>query len=81
MMTTRSTVNSKRDLHIGGTGAGAPAALATMGPRWAEHPTPLDVLRGAQRSGRQLLRRNPGAAVGLAAVIGVMAGYFLTRRL
>ena len=80
MLTTRNTVNSKRDLHIGGTGAGASTALATMGAEWGERTTAHELLRDAQRNARQLLRQNPLAVVGLAAALGVTAGYFLARR-
>ena len=76
MLTTRNANDSKRDLHIGGTGMSAPTALATMAQPWELRVVPRDAWRRAN----QMLRERPLSTVGLVALLGVTAGYFLSRR-
>jgi len=75
MLTMPNSTHSKRDLHIGGTGASAPAAVATMMEPWRRFAV-RDALRGATRA----LHDNRLASLGLAALVGVTAGYLLSRR-
>jgi ElaB/YqjD/DUF883 family membrane-anchored ribosome-binding protein len=86
MMTSRnSAIAEKRDLHVGGLGPSASAGLATIiepltdpmanaSERW------LRLARDAARRADDSIRDNPWAAVGVVALVGLAAGYLLSRR-
>ena len=82
MMTNQNdAVAGKRDLHVGGLGA-----RSSPGNAMVSEP-PLDaaeqLLRSVQklfRSAEDYIHDNPWAAVGVVGVIGLAAGYFLSRR-
>ncbi len=79
MLTMPNSTHSKRDLHIGGTGATAPTAIATGVEPWQPRGRVHDafhVFRGATR----VLHENKLASLSLAALVGVTAGYLLSRR-
>jgi ElaB/YqjD/DUF883 family membrane-anchored ribosome-binding protein len=82
MMTSRnSAIAEKRDLHVGGLGASASAGLATMIEPLMDVRGPwLRKVRDMAQSADDSLRDNPWAAVGLIALVGLAAGYLLSRR-
>ena len=86
MMTSRnSAIAEKRDLHVGGLGATAPAGLTTI----IEPPVAalldgsepwLNRARDVAQGADDYVHDNPWAAVGVVALIGAAAGYLLFRR-
>jgi ElaB/YqjD/DUF883 family membrane-anchored ribosome-binding protein len=85
-MTNRNDVIAeKRDLHVGGIGRRSSAALSTMAEPLVD-PI-VDFSDQIVRSAREVVRGaddyvhdNPWAAIGAVAVIGLTAGYLLSRR-
>jgi ElaB/YqjD/DUF883 family membrane-anchored ribosome-binding protein len=80
-----SAFSEKKDLHIGGLGANAQARLAAMadpkGHDTGRRSRPfLQQAREAVKNVNDALRDNPGAALGLVAVLGLTVGYLLSRR-
>jgi ElaB/YqjD/DUF883 family membrane-anchored ribosome-binding protein len=76
-----SSVVQKRDLHVGGLGAGASGALAAVtDPLTDAADSWLRTARDAARTANGYVRDNPWAALAAVAVAGVIAGYFLSRR-
>ena len=82
MLTTHpSSVDQKRDLHVGGLGSRASGALAAVtdpvgyvGDSW---------LTGARDAVRQMdgfVRTQPWAALAVVALVALAAGYSLSRR-
>lgn len=85
-MSNRSDVIAgKRDLHVGGTGSGRSAAVSMIDPLVDPIVEFSDEFvrkaRGAIRAADDYVHDNPWAAVGVVGVIGLTAGYFLSRRL
>jgi ElaB/YqjD/DUF883 family membrane-anchored ribosome-binding protein len=82
MLTTHpSSVAQKRDLHVGGLGAGAAGALAAVAdPVVAAADSWLDGLRGAVSDADDYVHDNPWAALAVVALAGVAVGYLLSRR-
>ena len=91
MIAARNTAFSdKKDLHVGGLGADAQPALATMADdSVADHTAreSIDALRPYLKRTRAALdhanlalRDNPWAAAGLVAALGLTVGYLLSRR-
>lgn len=87
MMTSpNSAIAEKRDLHVGGVGgSSASAGLATIPRASADSIADASDLligriRDVVRGGGDKVRDNPWAAVGVVALIGLAAGYFLSRR-
>jgi ElaB/YqjD/DUF883 family membrane-anchored ribosome-binding protein len=81
-----SAIAEKRDLHVGGIGASsASAGLATMPKASADSIADapdllMRKIRDAVRSGGNTVRDNPWATLSVAALLGLTAGYFLSRR-
>ena len=82
MLTTHpSSVVQKRDLHVGGLGANASGALAAvtdtvedMADSW------LDKARDTARDVDDYVRTQPWAALAVVGLLGLAAGYVLSRR-
>jgi ElaB/YqjD/DUF883 family membrane-anchored ribosome-binding protein len=82
MLTTHpSSIPQKRDLHVGGlgsavSGAWAPAANPTHDAADSMAERVLDAARKAD----DYVHDNPWTALAVAALLGVAAGYLLSRR-
>jgi ElaB/YqjD/DUF883 family membrane-anchored ribosome-binding protein len=81
MLTTRpNSVEQKRDLHVGGMGAGAVSTLAAVtDPMGDVAQSWLDGARRAVRDADDFVRDNPWRALAVVALIGVAAGFLLSR--
>jgi ElaB/YqjD/DUF883 family membrane-anchored ribosome-binding protein len=82
MLTTHpSSVAQKRDLHVGGLGSNAAGALAAVAdPMMDAADSWVDRVRGAVNDADDYVHNNPWAALAVVAVLGVAAGYLLSRR-
>jgi ElaB/YqjD/DUF883 family membrane-anchored ribosome-binding protein len=82
MLTTHpSSVIQKRDLHVGGLGASASGALAAVADPIADAADSwIDRLRSAAIDTDDYVHDNPWAALAVVALVGVAAGYLLSRR-
>ncbi len=82
MLTTLSSAGTqKRDLHVGGLGksAGNPIAAVTQNAQDAADSW-LDKARTAARDADDYVHGSPWQAIAVAAVVGLTAGYLLSRR-
>ena len=82
MLTTHpSSVFQKRDLHVGGLGSNASGALAAVtDPVLDAADSWLERARGAAQDADDYVRDNPWAALAVAALLGLAAGYLLSQR-
>jgi ElaB/YqjD/DUF883 family membrane-anchored ribosome-binding protein len=82
MLTTHpNSVAQKRDLHVGGLGSTAAGALAAVAdPMMDAADSWVDRVRGAVNDADDYVHNNPWAALAVVAVLGVAAGYLLSRR-
>jgi ElaB/YqjD/DUF883 family membrane-anchored ribosome-binding protein len=82
MLTTHpSSVAQKRDLHVGGLGSSASGALAAVTDPIADGADPwVDRLRAAAIDVDDYVHDKPWAALAVVALVGVAAGYLLSRR-
>jgi ElaB/YqjD/DUF883 family membrane-anchored ribosome-binding protein len=82
MLTTApSSVVQKRDLHVGGLGSSASGALAAVtDPMGDEVDSWLQRARNAARDTNDFVQTKPWSALAVAALVGMAAGYFLSRR-
>jgi ElaB/YqjD/DUF883 family membrane-anchored ribosome-binding protein len=82
MMTTHpSSVFQKRDLHVGGLGSSASGALAAVTePVHDTTDSWLERARDAAQDADDYVRNNPWAALAVAALVGLAAGYLLSQR-
>jgi ElaB/YqjD/DUF883 family membrane-anchored ribosome-binding protein len=82
MLTTHpNSVAQKRDLHVGGLGSSASGALAAVtDPLHDPVDSWLDRARDAARETDDFVRDNPWAAVAVAVLAGLAAGYLLSQR-
>jgi ElaB protein len=82
MLTTHpSSVLQKRDLHVGGLGASASGALAAVTePVSGAAETWFKRARRAALDADDYVHDNPWAALAVVAVLGLAAGYVLSRR-
>jgi len=82
MLTTHpSSVVQKRDLHVGGLGSSASGALAAVTePLRDAADSWLEKARDVAQEADDFLRANPLAALAVAALAGLAAGYLLSRR-
>ncbi len=76
-----NTAFQKRDLHVGGLGVGVSGALAAVADpvrkaadSWLEHA------QEAVRDADDYLHGNLWQALAIAALVGLTAGYLLSRR-
>jgi len=80
-----STLPEKKDLHVGGLGAATSGALAAVVDPLADSlmdasDTWLRKAKYAALSADDYVRTSPWQAVGLVALMGLTAGYLLSRR-
>ena len=82
MLTTHpSSVVQKRDLHVGGLGSSASGALAAVSdPVRDAADSWLERARDAAQDADDYVRGNPWAALAVAALVGLAAGYLLSQR-
>jgi ElaB/YqjD/DUF883 family membrane-anchored ribosome-binding protein len=82
MLTTHpSSVEQKRDLHVGGLGANASGALAAVTEPAAEMADSwLSKARDTAQAADDLVRERPWSALALVALLGLAAGLLLARR-
>jgi ElaB/YqjD/DUF883 family membrane-anchored ribosome-binding protein len=82
MMTTHpNSVFQKRDLHVGGLGSSASGALAAVtDPVRDGTDSWLERARDAAQDADDYVRHNPWAALAVAALVGLAAGYLLSQR-
>jgi ElaB/YqjD/DUF883 family membrane-anchored ribosome-binding protein len=82
MLTTHpSSVVQKRDLHVGGLGASASGALAAVAdPMSGAAESLFKKARNAARDADDYVHDNPWAALAVVALVGLAAGYVLSRR-
>jgi ElaB/YqjD/DUF883 family membrane-anchored ribosome-binding protein len=82
MLTTHpSSVFQKRDLHVGGLGSSASGALAAVtDPVRDVTDSWLERARDAAQDADAYVRDNPWAALAVAALVGLAAGYLLSQR-
>jgi len=82
MLTTHpSSVAQKRDLHVGGLGSSAAGALAAVAdPMTDAADSWVDRVLGAVSDADDYVHDNPWAALAVVALLGVAAGYLLSRR-
>jgi ElaB/YqjD/DUF883 family membrane-anchored ribosome-binding protein len=82
MLTTHpSSVVQKRDLHVGGLGSSASGALAAVtDPMSGEVESWIRKARNAARDADDYVHDNPWAALAVVALVGLAAGYVLSRR-
>ena len=82
MLTTDpSSVVQKRDLHVGGLGLSASGALAAVtDPEVDAVDSWFIRARDVARDADEYLHRSPWAALAIAALVGLTAGFLLSRR-
>jgi ElaB/YqjD/DUF883 family membrane-anchored ribosome-binding protein len=82
MLTTHpSSVFQKRDLHVGGLGSSASGALAAVAdPVRDAADSWLERARDVAQDADDYVRDNPWAALAVAALLGLAAGYLLSQR-
>ncbi len=82
MLTTHpSSVAQKRDLHVGGLGSSATGALAAVtDPVLDAADSWFDRFRDVVRDADEYVHHRPWAALAIVAVVGVTAGFLLSRR-
>jgi ElaB/YqjD/DUF883 family membrane-anchored ribosome-binding protein len=82
MLTTHpSSFFQKRDLHVGGLGSSAWGALAAVtDPVRDATDSWLERARDVAQEADDYVRGNPWAALAVAALVGLAAGYLLSQR-
>ncbi len=85
MTSLNSAIAEKRDLHVGGLGIHRRAAAAPIVEDTVDSVTDaseylLRKVRDVVRSTDGVVRDNPWTVAGVAALVGLTAGYFLSRR-
>jgi ElaB/YqjD/DUF883 family membrane-anchored ribosome-binding protein len=81
MLTSPNGTDAKRDLHVGGVGADASAALANViDPLLDASEDWVQQARNVARNADDFVRDNPWQALAVVAVLGVTLGYLLSRR-
>lgn len=76
-----SSVVQKRDLHVGGLGAGASGALAAVADPAAEGMDSwVRRVRDTVREADDFVHDQPYAALAVVGLLGLAAGYLLSRR-
>jgi ElaB/YqjD/DUF883 family membrane-anchored ribosome-binding protein len=83
MLTSPNGAAAKKDLHVGGVGVSAGAALASISsvidPLVDATENWVHRARDFASSADDYVRNNPWQALGVAAMLGVTLGYFLTH--
>lgn len=81
LVTPSSSVNQKRDLHVGGLGSGGAGAPATIvDPMIEAAGTWLYRGKMAARNTDEFVRMNPWMALALVALAALAAGLLAARR-
>jgi hypothetical protein len=81
MLTTHpSSVVQKRDLHVGGLGSSPSGALASFADPQRSANSWLERARNVAQEADDYVRGNPWAALAVAALVGLAAGYLLAQR-
>jgi ElaB/YqjD/DUF883 family membrane-anchored ribosome-binding protein len=81
MLTSPNGTDAKRDLHVGGVGSDASAALASViDPLLDASEDWVQQARNVARNANDFVRDNPWQALAVVAVLGVTLGYLLARR-
>jgi ElaB protein len=81
MLTSPNGTDAKRDLHVGGVGSDASAALASViDPLLEASETWVHRAQNLARNADDFVHDNPWQALGVVAVLGVTLGYLLSRR-
>lgn len=76
-----NTATQKRDLHVGGLGSNASGALAAVAdPLRDAADSWLTKARDAARDADDYVHSNPWGALAMVALVGLTAGYLLSRR-
>jgi hypothetical protein len=75
-----STVVQKRDLHVGGLGASRRGSSASLAPVSEAFIDQADSWLDRAREAETFIRRNPWTAVALVGLLGLAAGFALSRR-
>jgi len=76
-----SSFAQKRDLHVGGLGSRASGALAAVSdPVSGGYESWLRSARDAARDADDYVHRNPWTALAVVALVGLAAGFVLSRR-
>jgi ElaB/YqjD/DUF883 family membrane-anchored ribosome-binding protein len=75
-----SSVVQKRDLHVGGLGSNASGALASFADPTRRADSWLERARDVAQEADDYVRDNPWAALAVAALVGLAAGYLLSQR-
>lgn len=84
MTSLNNVTSAKRDLHVGGVGSEPGAALSTMAavdPLTEASATLLRQAADLLQSVNASIRENPWAAIGVVGLLGLGAGYLLSRRI
>jgi ElaB/YqjD/DUF883 family membrane-anchored ribosome-binding protein len=83
MLTTHpSSVVQKRDLHVGGLGLGASGALAAVtAPVRDATDSWLERARDMARDADDYVHDSPWAALAIVGLVGLTAGFLLSRRI
>jgi len=80
LVSPSSSVAQKRDLHVGGLGAGGAGAPSTVIDPMIEAAGWLRRGRKAARNADEYVRMNPWTALALVALAGVAAGLLASQR-
>jgi ElaB protein len=81
MLTSPNGTDAKRDLHVGGVGSDASAALASViDPLLDASENWVHKARNLAAGADDYVRDNPWQALGVVALLGVTLGYLLSRR-
>lgn len=81
LTTHPSSIVQKRDLHVGGLGSSASGALAAIAdPVRSTADSWLARTRDVVRNADDYVHDYPWAALAIVALVGVTAGYLLSRR-
>jgi ElaB/YqjD/DUF883 family membrane-anchored ribosome-binding protein len=81
LTTSPSSIIQKRDLHVGGLGSSASGALAAVtDPMGDEADSWIRRARNAARDTNDFVQTKPWSALAIATLVGMAAGFLLSRR-
>jgi ElaB/YqjD/DUF883 family membrane-anchored ribosome-binding protein len=76
-----SSVAQKRDLHVGGLGSSASGALAAVTSPLLDSADWIERTRDAARNADDYVRDSPRTSLAVVALVGLTAGFLLSRAL
>ncbi len=80
MLISPNGASAKKDLHVGGTGASNATPLAAViDPLMDASENWVQKARDFVSTADEYVRNNPWQALGVAAMLGVTLGYFVSR--